>query len=555
MIRNISIDNYALIEHTDIDLEKGFSVITGETGAGKSILLGAIGLTLGQRADSAAIMDKTRKCVIEIEYGVAGYDLKGWFEENDLDYDESVVVRRELTAEGKSRGFINDTPVSTKLLKEFGGFMVDIHSQHQSLLLGQPEYQTEILDAFCGNREAVGQYQLDFQQRTQLKLRLKRMKAEAADAERENDYLKFQFSQLESAALKEGEQEELEEELALLTHAENIKSVLNGMVWSLRDMDSAIIPALKGCRQSVASIENAFKEAQEYRERLDSVMIELNDLADEAERKAESVEYNAGRIEAIHARLNVIYDLLFKYKVDSVKELLALQEEIRQKLAKAEGGAEEIVRVEKQLRTMEERMERTATKIHEIRVAAEGRLCTEMKKLLVDLGIKHAEFKVEIIPTEDFTRTGRDEVKFLFAANKNQLPGEIARVSSGGEISRVMLALKYVLSGAKQLPVIILDEIDTGLSGEVAHRMSLMMREMAGRMQVISISHLPQIAAAGNCHFKVYKEDCGETTISRVRKLSPEERVLEIAGMISGQEVTPAALEAAKILLSAKSEG
>ena len=523
MIENISINNYALIDHTHIELEKGFSVITGETGAGKSILLGAIGLTLGQRADSSAIMDKTKKCIVEIEYNIAGYALKEWFDENDLDYSEQVMVRRELTAEGKSR-----------------------------CLLGHPEYQTDILDAFCGNRELSELYQADFRERQQLKSALKQLKDRAADAEKESDYLQFQFNQLESARLQLGEKEALEEELELLTHAENIKSALSGLSWNLRDTEQSVIQVLKGSRNAISALENAFKEAGEYRERLDSVIIELNDLADEAERRAENVEYNAGRIEKINQRLNTIYDLLFKYKAESVEELVTLREQIREKLKTVEGGSEEIERQEKKLQETEKRMLQLAGKIHEMRVSMEGKLCATMKKLLVGLGIKHAEFQVGITAVDEFTRTGRDEVKFLFSANKNQQPGEIARVASGGEISRVMLALKYVLSGAKQLPVIILDEIDTGLSGEVAHRMSLIMREMAGRMQVISISHLPQIAAAGNCHFKVYKEDRGETTISGIRKLTPEERVQEIAGMISGQEITPAAIETAKILLSAK---
>ena len=552
MIENISINNYALIDHTHIELEKGFSVITGETGAGKSILLGAIGLTLGQRADSSAIMDKTKKCIVEIEYNIAGYALKEWFDENDLDYSEQVMVRRELTAEGKSRCFINDTPVNNKLLKDFGTYMIDIHSQHQSLLLGHPEYQTDILDAFCGNRELSELYQADFRERQQLKSALKQLKDRAADAEKESDYLQFQFNQLESARLQLGEKEALEEELELLTHAENIKSALSGLSWNLRDTEQSVIQVLKGSRNAISALENAFKEAGEYRERLDSVIIELNDLADEAERRAESVEYNAGRIEKINQRLNTIYDLLFKYKAESVEELVTLREQIREKLKKVEGGSEEIERQEKKLQETEKRMLQLAGKIHEMRVSMEGKLCATMKKLLVGLGIKHAEFQVGITAVDEFTRTGRDEVKFLFSANKNQQPGEIARVASGGEISRVFLVFKYVLSGAKQLPVIILDEIDTGLSGEVAHRMSLIMREMAGRMQVISISHLPQIAAAGNCHFKVYKEDRGETTISGIRKLTPEERVQEIAGMISGQEITPAAIETAKILLSAK---
>lgn len=549
MIESISIHNYALIDQTDIHPEGGFSVITGETGAGKSILLGAIGLTLGQRADSSAIMDKSKKCVVEIEYNVRGYALENWFQENDLDYAEIVGVRREVTAEGKSRCFINDTPVSNKLLKDFGSFLVDIHSQHQSLLLGQPEYQTEILDAFCGNGKLTGEYREQYQIHRKWTTELKELKNRAADAVKESDYLKFQFSQLESARLQAGEKEELEEELDLLTNAEHIKSALSGMTLNLRDTDRSVIEVLKNSRNALSGIEQTLREAGEYRQRLDSVIIELNDLADEGERKAESVEFNAGRIEAINLRLNVIYDLLYKYKVESVAELMEMRDALREKLKQMEGGTEEITELEKRLQKTKQQMQTLATEIHRMRAGAGGQLCEEMKRLLVGLGIRHAEFVVELSPLDHFTPTGCDEIRFLFAANKNQQPGEIAKVASGGEISRVMLALKYVLSATKQLPVIVFDEIDTGLSGEVAHRMAKMMQEMATRMQVISISHLPQIAAAGNCHFKVYKEDNPDMTISRIRKLTADERVREIAGMISGKEITPAALEAAENLL------
>ncbi|MEG2339540.1 MAG: DNA repair protein RecN [Odoribacter sp.] len=549
MIESISINNYALIDKTDITLEKGFSVITGETGAGKSILLGAIGLTLGQRADASAIMDKLKKCVVEIEYSIVGYHLNEWFLENDLDYSENVVVRREFTVEGKSRCFINDTPVSNKLLKDFGSFMVDVHSQHQSLLLGQPEYQIEILDSFCDNGELLKKYQAQYQIRKKLLAELKEMNTMAENAEKEIDYLKFQFSKLENANLQKGEKETLEEELDLLTNAENIKSVLSSIPWNLRDMEHSVIEVLKDSRNAMMALDHKLREAGEYAQRLDSVIIELNDIADETERKTENIEYNAGRIEKINSRLNVIYDLLYKYKVESVAELMNLRDELQGKLKKVEESSEEIEKLEKRLKEAETNLRILAGEIHQIRTVAAEKLCEKMKHLLVDLGIKHAEFIVSLVLLEDFTPTGFDDVKFLFAANKNQQPGEIAKVASGGEISRVMLALKYVLSATKQLPVIIFDEIDTGLSGEVAHRMSQMMQEMATRMQVISISHLPQIAAAGNCQFKVYKEDNQDTTISKIRKLSLDERILEIAGMISGKEITSAAVETAKNLL------
>lgn len=549
MIESIAINNYALIDKTEIELEKGLSIITGETGAGKSILLGAIGLTLGQRAESAAIMDKGKKCVVEIVYRIADYHLNEWFERNELDYSDSTVIRREVFADGKSRSFINDTPVNNKLLKEFGSFLIDIHSQHQSLLLGQPEYQTDILDAFCGNAGLVNEYKSLYQAYRGLGSELKALKSGAADAEKESDYLNFQFNQLDSARLQEGEKEELEEELALLSNAEAVKAAFAGLAFHLQDADNAVIQVLKSSKNAIAGMSEVVKEAGEFCGRLNSVIIELNDLADEAGRKAESLEYDPARIGQIDARLNVIYDLMYKYKVESVAELIAVREEIGGKLKGIQHGSEEIEELERRLQETERQLKVLAERIHRVRVEAEGRLCEEMKFLLTGLGIRHAEFVVKVTPLAEYTPTGTDEVKFLFSANKNQQPGEIAKVASGGEISRVMLSLKYVLSKTRLLPVIVFDEIDTGLSGEVAHKMAQMMKEMASRMQVISISHLPQIAAAGNCHFKVYKEDNPHTTISRIKKLCPEERVREIAGMISGSEITSAALETAKNLL------
>ena len=552
MIKNIHIGNYALIDKTNIELEKGFTIITGETGAGKSILLGAIGLTLGQRADVAAIMDKNRKCVVEITYDVVGYDLQPWFADNDLDYDDEVVVRRELTADGKSRAFINDTPVNNKLLKEFGSFLIDVHSQHQSLLIGQPEYQLEILDAFCGNQALLKDYRVKYTRRQGLLSELTSLKQRAKEAEQEEDYLKFQFNQLDEARLREGEQQELEEELAVLNNAENIKSAFSESTYVLTESDNPVIQALKGVKNRMATLEGIVKEATDYEQRLSSVILELEDIADESERMAERVEYNPARVDVINERLNVMYDLLHKHRLEKVEELIALKDELGKKLKGIQSFAEQIEILEKQIKSVETEMDSLAGKLHKARVASEEKLREEMRGLLVSMGIKHAVFRVMITPLDHFTATGKDDVNFLFSANKNQEPGELVKVASGGEISRLMLSLKYILSRTKQLPVIIFDEIDTGVSGEIAHRMAEMMKEMARRMQVISISHLPQIAAAGNCHFKVYKEDRGETTISGIRKLTPEERVQEIAGMISGQEITPAAIETAKILLSAK---
>ena len=549
MIKNIHIRNYALIDKTDIELEKGFTIITGETGAGKSILLGAIGLTLGQRADVAAIMDKSRKCVVEITYNVVGYDLQQWFVDNDLDYDDSVVVRRELMSDGKSRAFINDTPVNNKVLKEFGSFLIDVHSQHQSLLIGQPEYQLEILDAFCGNQSLLKDYKEKYARRQGMLSELNSVKQKAREAAQEEDYLKFQFNQLDEARLREGEQRELEEELAVLNNAESIKSAFSESTYVLTEADVPVIPSLKGLKNKMASLEGVVKEATDYEQRLSSVILELEDIADECERMAERVEYNPVRVDTINDRLNVMYDLLHKHRVERTEDLIALKEALGEKLKGIQSFSTQIEELERQINVQEKEMDVLAGRIHKARVESEQKLREEMRGLLVGMGIKHAVFKVVITPLEHFTPTGKDDVSFLFAANKNQEPGELAKVASGGEISRLMLSLKYILSRTKQLPVIIFDEIDTGVSGEIAHSMAAMMKEMAERMQVISISHLPQIAAAGDSHFKVYKEDDQEGTISRIRRLTDEERVTEIAGMISGSVVSKAALENARLLL------
>lgn len=549
MIRNISIHNYALIEKTDIELEKGFTVITGETGAGKSILLGALGLTLGQRADSSLLMDKGKKCIAEIQYDISGYPVREWFTENELDYSDVTTVRREITPEGKSRGFINDTPVNNKVLKEFGDFMIDIHSQHQSLLLGQPEYQTEILDAFCGHQDVVAAYKNTYQIRRRQFAELKKVREAAETAAKEKDYLSFQLAQLDAAQLKEGEKETLEEELALLLNAESIKSKFGILTDVIRDADHSIIQLLKSSRNQMASLKGIVKEAEEYESRLESVLLELKDIAEEAERKAEATEYNPMRIDQLNQRLSTIYDLLLKYKAETVAGLLEIRLDIEHRLQGIEAYDRQIGQLESELQVLDKQLDDWSSRLHEGREKAVPDLCACLKKLLTELGIRHAEFDVKLTPLPEYGPAGKDEIGFLFSANKNQTPGELSRVASGGEVSRVMLSLKYILSGSKRLPVVVFDEIDTGLSGEVAHKMAQMMREMAGHMQVISISHLPQIASAGDAHLKVFKEEQTDRTVSRIAALSYEDRVKEIAAMLSGSEITRAATEAAVNLL------
>lgn len=549
MIRRVLINNYALISNTNLELDKGFSIITGETGAGKSILLGAIGLTLGQRAESGALQSKENKCIVEITYDVSGYALEAWFLENDLDYSQEVVVRREITGEGRSRSFINDTPVNNKVLKEFGTFLIDIHSQHQSLLIGQPEYQIMILDEYGGNRPNIENYREQYNRYIELKSRIRLMKENALSISREKEYLQFQFSRLHDAGLKEGEQETLEVEIARLSNAESIKSVLLNVVYQLRDREENVLQVTKSVKQSLSSITDAVVEAKEFENRLSSVMIELRDIAEEAERIGEDIEYNRERIETIDSRLSLLYGLMKKHGAESVGKLIEMRDLFEQQLLQIDNSGEQIAMLEDQLKKRELELLDYAKRIRNKRNEAIPEFCTQMNGLLQDLGIKHANFKVEMIKLDHFTSSGRDEIRFLFAANKNQIPGELAKVASGGEISRVMLSLKYILSKSKQLPVIIFDEIDTGVSGEVAYRMAQMMKEMAKQMQVISISHLPQLAAMGDVHYKVYKDDSADRSVSKIKQLTYDERIHEIAGMISGSEITTVALESAKSLL------
>lgn len=550
MIESIYISNYALIERSELQLGKGFTVITGETGAGKSILLGALGLALGGRADSAVVRDKAGKCVVEVTFDIADYALNEWFKDNDLDYEVQAVVRRQISGDGKSRAFINDTPVTLKQLKEFGSYLIDIHSQHESLLLGKGEFQTELLDAFCGNSELLNKYSEIYGSRVVLLNQLRKAQEELEQAESEREFLSYRFNMLQSANLRVGEALELEEEQSLLQNAEQIKGGLEQLVYTISDSDSNLLAELKLLRASMDKISQFLPMAGELEERLKSVSLELSDMADEANRKSGTIEADPKRLQFVEERLGELYDLQLKFKVDNPDELVAVRDSINEKLAAIEENGELVDTLKRQLKECEDSLRQIALELHQARVNAEPSLVKIMTELLLNLGINHPRFKVNVVDTERFMVNGCDSVSILFAANKNQEPGEIANMASGGEISRVMLAFKYVLAKCRKMPVMIFDEIDTGLSGQIAHKMGQMMSEMGGFMQVIAISHLPQIASAGNAHFKVYKEDSEVETVSRIKLLNGEERVMELAMMMSGGSVTPEALKAAERLLS-----
>ena len=553
MIKSLHIENYALIEHLDINLHAGFSVITGETGAGKSIILGAIGLLLGQRADSRSLKAEASRCVVEAVFDLSNYHLESFFAENELDYDASeCIVRREITSAGKSRAFINDTPVQLSQLKALGEQLIDVHSQHKNLLLSQENFQLDVLDILADNAQLLQAYKDDYRQY----MALQRQYAEAVETARQAqdnaDFLRFQYNQLAEANLKEGEQSELESELETLEHAEDIKQSLFSASGALQSNTDGI-DALQLVRQGKQAMESAvrfFPVATELAERLESCYIELKDIADEIELKCDSIEYDPERLNYVNERLNTIYTLEKKHRLDSVEALLDLQRELEEKLNFADNTDDVLQQLRQQCAARQQKALTVASQLSDRRKKAAQTLETQMVAALQPLGMPNVQFRVEVTQVNELTATGIDNVLFAFTANKGMALQPISKVASGGEIARVMLSLKALIAGAVKLPTIIFDEIDTGVSGSVAEKMARIMRQMGEQnRQVISITHLPQIAALGSSHYKVYKEDNEDVTRSHIVELTPEQRVEEIAHMLSGETLTEAALQNARSLL------
>ena len=554
MIRHLHIENYALIEHLEMDFHTGFSVITGETGAGKSIIIGAIGLLLGQRADSRSIKADAKRCVVEATFDLSQDSIEDFFQENDLDFDGTeCIIRRELTSSGKSRAFINDTPASLAQLKELGEQLLDVHSQHKNLLLGKEDFQLSVLDIVANHQETLDAYKNEYQAYRHLSKQLEEALEEAKASKEDEDYLRFQVNQLADANLKEGDQEELEEEAETLEHAEDIKSALYTAANHLQSSNDGAdtLGLLKQCLAEIQSISSVYSSAEEWAERLDSCYIELKDLADELENQAEDVEYNPQRLEQVNERLDIIYTLQKKHGVESVEALLALQTEMEEKLLRITNSDDFIEQLREQVATQKEKAMACAKKLSQSRMSTAKRVEKEMEERLLPLGMPNVQFKCSVlaIPSE-LSATGYDQVQFLFNANKSGEPKPVSQIASGGEIARVMLSLKALIAGAVKLPTIIFDEIDTGVSGSIAEKMARMMQEMGERgRQVISITHLPQIAALGTHHYKVYKEDTEDATLTHIIPLNDEQRIKEIACMLSGEQLTQAALDNAKTLL------
>ena len=553
MLRSLYIQNYALIEKLDISFGAGFSVITGETGAGKSIILGAIGLLLGQRAEVKAIRQGASKCVIEARFDISAYGMEPFFEENELEYEEECILRREVYASGKSRAFINDTPASLVQMKELGEQFIDVHSQHQNLLLNKEGFQLNVLDILSHNDEQLSAYQSLYREWKQAQQDLADLIARAEQNKADEDYIRFQLEQLEEANLSAGEQEELEQETDMLSHAEEIKAGLFRVGQLLTSDEGGLLAGLKESLNTMLGLQKVYSPATELAERLESTYIELKDVSQEISSQEEDVEFNPDRLEEVNDRLNLIYTLQQKHRVTTVEELLALTEEYAAKLAAITSYDERIGELTILCDTLYNKVKKQAAVLTKARTSAAREVEKQMASRLIPLGMPNVRFQVEMGMRKEPGVHGEDTVNFLFSANKNGALQSISSVASGGEIARVMLSIKAMIAGAVKLPTIVFDEIDTGVSGEIADRMADIMQEMGEQdRQVISITHLPQIAARGCAHYKVYKQDNETETNSHIRRLADEERVEEIAHMLSGATLTEAALNNAKALLGIK---
>lgn len=552
MLKSLYIKNYALIDSLEIDFEQGFSVITGETGAGKSIILGALGLIVGQRADAKTIKMGESKCVIEGTFNISAYDLKAFFTEREIDYDEICILRRELMSSGKSRAFINDTPVTLADLKELGNRLIDIHSQHQNLMLGDNQFQMHVVDALAGNANLLKEYNQIYTIYKDSEKKLKNLQDAITKSRQEEEYLRFQYTALDEAALKEGEQEELEAELEMLNHAEDIKSGLYKINILLSDDERGIVAALKESLSVTHSLSKMYNRSEEMQQRLDTAYIDLKDLSSEVERMAGDIEFNPERLAFVEERLNKIYSLQKKYNIDTVAGLLALKYEINKKLENIDSFDQQLKEQQQEVADNKEKVDLLASKLSSKRKSAIKPMEETLTKKTSVLGMPNIRFECNISPKQEADITGIDNLEFLFSANKNVPLQPVSEIASGGEISRLMLCLKSMIAGATALPTIIFDEIDTGVSGEIADKMGQIMQEFGQSMQVIAITHLPQIAAKGRAHYMVYKTDDEKTTTTNLRKLSDKERLEEIARMLSGASLTDAAIQNARVMLGLK---
>lgn len=552
MLKSIIIKNFALVESVEVDFSSGFSVITGETGAGKSVFLGAIAMMLGQRSDVKAIRDGADRCVIEGHFDISSFALESFFAENDLDYcADDCIIRRELSSTGRSRAFINDSPVSAALLKELGARLIDIHSQHQNLLLGNKDFQLGVLDVLAADAHLLDAYRQKYVAYSAAQKELAALKEALASSSRDEEWLRFQVDEIERAALREGEQEELEQEQQELSHAEDIQAALYGAYNAIDGNEQGLLRSLRDAANALSRISAHYAAASELGERIESNYIELKDCCDELQQRASRVQFAPDRLEFVDRRLALIYDLQKKHRAASLGELIEIGKGYRERLDKIDNSDWELSQARKRCTALRSELAAAATVLSEARRAAADKLKSNITDILVNLGMPMIRFEVEIKEAADFAPMGGDVVTFLFSANSISAPQPLSDVASGGEMARVMLALKSLIATNLNQPTLIFDEIDTGISGVLAERMGRLMQQMgSAQRQVLSITHLPQVAALGASHYKVYKEETAKGTLTHIVKLGKEERVREIAQMMSGEVLTEAALENATLLLS-----
>lgn len=550
MLTNLSIQNYALIDQLTIDFTEGLSIITGETGAGKSILLGALGLVLGNRADLSSLKEDDKKCVVEALFAVENYQLQTFFEANDLDYEDKTIIRREILPSGKSRAFINDTPVNLSVLNLLKVKLMDIHSQHQTMELSDADFQFSVVDALAKNEKRIASYKRGVKKYNSLQRDLKKLLASQETANQQYEYNLHLFKELEEAKLTVDEQELLEEKLDKLNNIEDIKLNLSEALQTVISEEVGAQSLLNSLENNLQKISSFSKEYEDLYKRASSIKIELDDIVSELEDANESVDFNPNELEQINDRLQLIYNLQKKHQVATVKELLSVYETLGEKVGQVENASEIIASKQKEIDDVAIKLDEVALMITKAREKAIPKLTKQLEFLLAELGMPNSRFSIEVIPTEKYLSNGKDDLDFLFSANKGGSFGELKKVASGGELSRIMLSVKKILSENKKLPTIIFDEIDTGVSGEVSNKIAKIMQEMSNYMQVITITHLPQIASKGAMHYKVYKGELKGVTTSNLKLLSEQERIVEIAEMLSGKDVSESALTHAKELLN-----
>ncbi|MBI5542004.1 MAG: DNA repair protein RecN [Bacteroidia bacterium] len=549
MLQALLIQNYALIDNLQIGFKPGFSTITGETGAGKSILMGALSLILGQRADLSLLKNKEKKCIVEGTFLISDYNLESFFKEHDLDFADTLLIRREIAINGNSRAFVNDTPVNLNIIKELGLMLVDIHSQHENLLLSNGNFQLSILDALAGNKESLETYKKHFETFVNSQKKLKDLQEKSNKNSADNDYFQFQLKQLEEANLHDDEVNELEKEKDLLSHFEEILENFETATRLLSEDETPILSRLKELRNTLENLSKNYPDAIEWKNRIDNNIIDLKDIASEIGNTSSKIDANPNRLSIILERLDEIYSLQQKHRVNTIAELISIREDFRNKIQFTEQLDEELKQLEESIKKQYSQLDKLSKQLSEKRKKSIKDLEKKVIPMLKVLGILNADFKVELSANTEFSSTGKDIVKFMFSANKKVELMEISKVASGGELSRLMLTIKSLVADSNEIPSIIFDEIDAGVSGEIAFYMSEIMQNMAKKLQVISITHLPQIASRGTNHYLVYKDHSGKSSETHIRLLNKNERIAEIAKMLSGKEVSEAALENARNLL------